>query len=135
MSRRMDRVNELLKREIADTLYRVMNERGFDLSVVTVTRVRTSPDLRSARVGISIRDHETERDAILRRIESHRVEIQRRINKDTRLRYTPHLEFELDTSIAEGDHILALIAEIEREEEERREEGESEEEERGAAIE
>ena len=54
---RMVRVNELMKREIAGALYRVMNEKNFDLSAVTITRVSVGSDLHHARVlgaGIGI---------------------------------------------------------------------------------
>ena len=113
-SRRLVRVNELLKREIANELFRVMHESGFDLSAVTITRVNVSPNLRHARVSVSIRDHEGERQQILRLIESHRKTIQQHLNKNTTLKYTPHLEFQLDESIEKGDRILAIISEMEQ---------------------
>ena len=110
---RITRVNELLKREIGDLLFRVMHENAFDLSSVTVTRVKTSKDLREARVYVSIRDHEAERPRMLALLSRHRVELQRRINKDITLKYTPHLTFQLDTSVEEGDHMLAVLAQLE----------------------
>ncbi|MBN1269191.1 MAG: 30S ribosome-binding factor RbfA [Kiritimatiellae bacterium] len=112
-SRRLTRVNELLKREIAEGLYRIMNDRGFDLAAVTVTRVITSSDLKNARVMVSIRGHHGERGAMLQMLEHHRRTIQQSINKHITLKFVPQLAFELDESIAQGDHVLSIIADLE----------------------
>jgi ribosome-binding factor A len=52
---RLTRVNQLLKQEVAEQLFRIMHEPGFDAAACTVTRVITSSDLRHARVLMSIR--------------------------------------------------------------------------------
>ena len=114
VSKRITRVNELLRREIAAYLYRLINEGGFDMSAVTITQVDTAPNLRHARVFVSIRDHELEKEAMLDTIASHRLAIQKQINRTMHLKYTPHLEFELDRSIEQGDRVLNLIAELEK---------------------
>jgi len=114
-SKRITRVNELLKREIAAYLYRLINEVDFDLSAVTVTQVSTAPNLRNARVYVSIREHELEREAMLDIIRGHRHAMQKHINETMRLKYTPQLNFELDQSIEKGDRVLHLIAELEEE--------------------
>ena len=61
---RLVRVNELLKREIGLSLFRVVTEGDFDLSAVTITKVSVSKDLATARVLVSIRDHEKDRGQI-----------------------------------------------------------------------
>jgi ribosome-binding factor A len=109
---RLTRVNALLRREIGELLFRIMNERGFDLSAVSITRVETSSSLRQARVMVSIRDHEEERDKMLRILRHHAPEIQAAINRDLTLKYTPRLSFLLDTSIERGDRVLSLLSEI-----------------------
>ncbi len=114
-SKRLVRVNELLKQEVAAALYRVMNEKAFDLSVVTVTNVIVSSDLRTARVLVSIRDHEADRDQILGQLRHHRGAIQHLMSKAVILKYTPVLSFELDESIEQGDHVLQLISKMEAE--------------------
>jgi ribosome-binding factor A len=110
--KRIARVNEILKREIAETLYRVMNEQGFDLAAVTVTRVLASPDLRSARVMVSIRDHAGERDAMLAKVMRHRKTIQDAINRHVKIKYTPRLSFEIDPSIEAGDRVLGILHQL-----------------------
>ena len=111
----MVRVNELLKREIAEALPRIMNERGFDLAAVTVTRVICGSDLKLARVMVSIRDHEKDKNRMLNLVRHHRDELREIIRKRITLRHIPQLTFEMDESIAIGDHVLQIISEIESE--------------------
>jgi len=111
----MTRINQLLKQEVAEQLFRIMHEPGFDISACTVTRVLTSSDLRHARVMISVRGTPEQQQAALNQIAAHRKELQDIINRRIEMKYTPHLSFELDESIAKGDSVLALIAEMEEE--------------------
>lgn len=112
---RLVRVNELLKREIAEDLYRNFLMSDFDAAALTVTRVECASDLRDANVFVSIFGHEEERDRMIRYLNRHRQEIIRLMVKRVKLKYTPRLHFILDDSIEGGDHILALLAEMERE--------------------
>jgi ribosome-binding factor A len=111
---RLTRVNALLRREIGELLFRILNEQGFDLSAISVTRVEASPSLRQALVMVSIRDHEQDRGRMLRIIRHHASEIQAAINRDLTLKYTPRLSFMLDTSVERGDRILGLLSEIDK---------------------
>ncbi|MBU0676529.1 MAG: 30S ribosome-binding factor RbfA [Verrucomicrobia bacterium] len=113
----MTRINELLRREIAEGLYKIVNDKGFDFAAVTVTHVVTSPDLRHARILVSIREHEDDRQHILNQLSRHRKDLQQAIRKHLHIKYTPRLSFEIDESIAEGDRVLDLISQIEHEEE------------------
>ena len=110
---RITRVNELLRREIGEVLFQVLSGDEIDLSCVAVTQVAVSRDLRNARVLVSIFGHEDERDRMLSRLRHKRVQIQGRLNRDLYLRYTPRLAFELDTSVEQGDRMLALLNRIE----------------------
>lgn len=112
---RLVRVNELLKREIAEDLYRHFAMTDFDASAVTVTRVECAPDLRDANVHVSIFGHEDERGRMIGYLNHHRQEIIRMMVKRVKLKYTPRLHFMLDESIESGDHILSILAELERE--------------------
>ena len=112
---RLTRVNQLLKQEIAESLFRVVNDPGTDIGAVTVTRVTTSSNLRNARVFVSIRGDEAKQQALLNRIKHHRKDIQASIAKNVVMKYTPHVNFELDHSIEQGDHILNIIAKLEDE--------------------
>lgn len=109
---RLTRVNELLKREIAD----LIEKEDFGGScLVSVTGVRSSCDLRNAHVGISVfgGGDDAKRKAI-RILLKHRADIQRKIARDLTLKYTPVLKFELDSNIENGDKVLSIIEEMEK---------------------
>jgi ribosome-binding factor A len=112
---RIKRVNELLRREIGESLFRVIKPSEADLSAITVTHVIVGRDLRTARVLVSIRDNDDQKEKILALLQRCRPQIQRNINRDLLLKYTPRLAFELDDSIAKGDAMLALLMKMEEE--------------------
>ncbi len=106
----------MLKRELATALFRLLApEERVDTAAVTVTHVITSRNLRHARVLISILGHEGERGSIMEQIRNHRVQFQKWINHNVTLKYTPRLDFELDTSVEEGDHVLGILQAMEDE--------------------
>lgn len=111
---RITRVNALLKRELSTALFRMLApEERVDTAAVTITHVITSRNLRHARVLISILGHENERGSILEQIRHHRNELQQHIARHIKLKYTPCLDFELDTSVEQGDHVLELLQAME----------------------
>ncbi len=110
---RMVRVNALLHRVVAEAIYRVMTEEGFDLASVTITGVETSTTLRSARVRVSIREHAGTRDSMLKLIRKHAPQIQDIVHREVVLKYTPRLDFVLDESIERGDRVLNVIHQME----------------------
>jgi ribosome-binding factor A len=112
---RLVRVNELLKREIAEDIHRNFSGSNFDTAAVTVTRVECAADLRDANVFISIFGHEDNRDRMIAHLNRHRQEVIRLMIKRVKLKYTPRLHFVLDESLEGGDRILSLLAEMERE--------------------
>ena len=109
---RIIRVNELLKREIASDILRLFTGDHFDTGAITVTRVETTPDLREAKVHISIFEHEEERIEMIRFLNKHRKEIQARMSQHVILKYTPRLHFKLDTSIEGGDRVLGILSQL-----------------------
>ena len=114
-SQRLVRINELIKQEVAEFMYRAMNEAGFDHSAITFTRVLTSSDLRQARVMVSIRGTPEEQEHRLRQLARHRKEFQDVIGRHIKMKYTPQIQFVLDESIAQGDNVLGIIAKMEEE--------------------
>lgn len=111
---RMTRVNEILKREIADLLEKEKFRDGECL--VSVTGVNTSPNLRNAFVGISVLggNDVLVRD-VLKFLYRRRKDLQRIIAHDLKLKYTPVLHFETDRNIETGDRVLQILKEIEDE--------------------
>jgi ribosome-binding factor A len=110
---RILRLNELLRREIGQALFRLINDADFDISAVTVTHVEVSRDLRDATVRISIRDHKDDREKMLTVIRSHRSELQAQVARNIKLKYTPRLIFRIDPSVEQGDRILSLLLSLE----------------------
>ena len=109
---RLARVNELMRREIGEALYHVLQDYEVDMSAITVTHVSTSSNLRSAHVFISIREHVEDRQRMMRQLSRHAKDIQRMINSDLKLKYTPRLTFDLNPGIEKGDHILNILREM-----------------------
>ena len=111
-SGRIIRVNELLKREIADDILRLFSSTKFDTGSITVTRVETAPDLRDANVYISIFGHEEERIEMIRFLNRHRKDVQTRLSKNVKIKYTPRLHFKHDSSLEDGDRVLGILSEL-----------------------
>ena len=111
---RLERVNVLVRREIAEAIPAVMSNTGVDLASVMVSNVRVASNLRNATVSISILGHEKERGSILAAFRSKRNEFQKLINRDIRLKYTPVLQFVLDDSVEKGDHVLDVLSKMEQ---------------------
>jgi ribosome-binding factor A len=111
-SGRIIRVNELLKREIAADIFRLFSSVEIDTGAITVTRVETAPDLRDANVFISIFGHEEERVDMIRFLNRHRKEIQARMSKNVKIKYTPRLHFKHDRSLEDGDRVLGILSEL-----------------------
>jgi len=109
---RIERVNALIKREIGESLFQIINDEAFDMATVTVTHVVTSRNLRTARVLVSIRGDEDKKKRMLKILRRHRTEIQRAINRDLTLKFTPKLHIDLDRSIESGHHVLDLLGDM-----------------------
>lgn len=108
MPRRLDRVNELLRSEISHLIARQIKDPRV-AGVISVTEVIAAGDLRSARVYISVMGREADRLAALDGIRSAASFLRRELRGRVNLRHTPHLTFDLDDSIAEGDRVLRLM--------------------------
>ncbi len=108
MSRRIDRVNELLRSEISHLIARQIKDPRV-AGVISVTEVIASNDLRSARVYISVMAPQADRQSALEGIRSAASFLRRELRERVNLRHTPHMTFHLDDSIEEGDRVLRLM--------------------------
>jgi len=109
MSRRLDRVNDLLREVIAEILARDLKDPRLRVDLISVTEVDTAPDLRSARVRVSILGPEDARAEALRALAHSHAYIRRLMRPRLVLRHLPDLQFEYDDRIAEGRRISDLI--------------------------
>jgi ribosome-binding factor A len=105
---RMRRVDEAMREVVAATVSELADPRvGF----VTVTGVETSPDLRTAKVFVSVLGDSTERDDTLVALRSSHGVIQKRIAAEMRMKRTPTLTFHYDDTIEKGVRISRLLDE------------------------
>ncbi len=106
-SERLRRVNEAVRQVLSDAITRDLKDPR--VGFVTVTAVHTSPDLRHARVLVSVLGEAQQRAASLDGLRSAHGYLQRRVGAELRLKHTPTLDFEYDDSIERGMRISELI--------------------------
>jgi len=106
---RMRRINEVLREVVGATIAGDLSDPR--IGFVTVTAVETSPDLRSAKVYVSVLGDEEEREATLSALRSSHGVIQSRIAAETRMKRTPTLTFHYDDTIEKGVRISHLLEE------------------------
>lgn len=104
---RTARVDRLIQEIVADEVERTDDDR---LALVTITGVKSDPDLRQAIVFYAARGEVT--DDIVAALESERPGIQRSIGRQVRMKFTPHLRFVPDPAITEGWKIEAILKTI-----------------------
>ena len=107
---RMRRVNEVMREVIGSAIATELEDPR--IGFVTVTVVQTSPDLRSARVHVSVLGGEAEREATLAGLSSAHGVLQATIARQMRLKRTPTLTFLEDDTALRATRIEALIQEI-----------------------
>ena len=109
-SNRIGRINEEIQRELATLIPNVKDPRV--TGMISVTAVDTTPDLRYAKVYISVLD-KTRSAEVLKGLKSASGYLRRELGRSLKLRYTPELVFERDDSIDKGAHILDLLRSVE----------------------
>ncbi|MDQ3822694.1 MAG: 30S ribosome-binding factor RbfA [Actinomycetota bacterium] len=108
-SGRMRRVNEAVRQVLSEALTELKDPR---IGFVTVTGVETSPDLRHARVFVSVLGSAKKREATLAGLTAAHGVLQARIASELRLKRTPQLAFEYDQSVERGLRVSQLIDEL-----------------------
>ena len=111
-SLRLQRVRELLKREIGEAIRREFHVS--EAGLITVNDVDLAGDLKTATVFISILGNPDQQKRGFQLLNEHRVRIQGFIGKAVVLKYTPKLKFAFDDSIARGNRVLQIIEELEK---------------------
>jgi ribosome-binding factor A len=111
-SLRLQRVRELLKREIGEVIRRELpvSEAG----LITVNDVDVSGDLHSAVVFISILGNADQQKRGMNLLARHRIRIQGLVGRAVVLKYTPRLKFVIDDSVVRGNRVLQIIDELEK---------------------
>ena len=105
-SNRIGRINEEIQRELSSLIRSVKDPRV--TGMVSVTAVETTPDLRYAKIYISVLD-KSDCTQVLKGLKSASGWLRRELGRALQLRYTPELVFERDDSIDKGAHILDML--------------------------
>ena len=105
-SNRIGRINEEIQRELAALLRTVKDPRVHGL--VSITHVDTTPDLRYAKVFVSVLNQQDGKE-VIRGLKSAGGYLRRELGRALQLRYTPELTFVRDDSIDQGAHILDML--------------------------
>jgi ribosome-binding factor A len=106
---RMRRVNEVLREVIGAAISADLSDPR--IGFVTVTSVETSPDLRTAKVFVSVLGDAAAREETMAALTSSRGLIQSKIAAETRMKRTPTLSFRYDATIEQGMRISRLLEE------------------------
>jgi ribosome-binding factor A len=109
MADRMRRVNESIRQVLSEGVGQLKDPR---IGFVTVTAVETSPDLRQARVFVSVLGAERKREQTLVGLQAAHAVLQARIARELRMKRTPQLAFEYDPSVERGVRMTKLIDEL-----------------------
>lgn len=109
MSRRLDRVNELLRREIGSILQKDYEWNG---KLVTVAEVEVTQDLKEAKVWISVLGGSAQ--PVMEKLNKQHGDIQKKVMKRVVLKTTPVLAFRHDASAIRGVEIVNLLDEVDK---------------------
>ena len=109
MKHRIERVCEVLKRELGRTILR---ELTFSTPLVTISGVDITPDLKQAHVYVSALGSDAQRQNVLTVLEQNRSMLQAQVSKRVVLKHTPHLNFKLDDSIERGSRVINILDDL-----------------------
>jgi len=110
-SNRIERINEQIQRELADLIRNLKDPRVHN-TMISITRVEATPDLRYAKVYASFLQEDRAADA-MKGLKSASGYLRRELSRNMQLRYTPELVWALDDSITYGAKMLKLINSLE----------------------
>lgn len=115
MTQRTDRLDSQIRAELMDLLQRELADPR--VGFATITRVETAPDMRSARVWVSIYGDEDARSASMTALADAAPWLRHRLAQRLHVRRVPELLMRHDDSIAAGDRVLRLLRGIDEERE------------------
>lgn len=112
MTKRTERVGDQIRSEISDIIARRLNDPR--IGFVTVTAVEVSEDLRHAKVFVSVYGDDKVKIQTMKGLKSASGFIRGEIGHRLRIKFTPEIVFNLDTSMEKAEHILSILEEIEK---------------------
>ena len=109
MSQRTDRVQKVAREVLGEAIQALKDPR---IGFATITAVRVTPDLRHARIFVSVLGSEEEREETMKGLRSAKSHLRGELGRQMRLKYLPELTFELDTGPQEAEHLEALFRKL-----------------------
>ena len=110
--KRIDRINKEIGRQLAGIIHQQMDEARVKL--VSVTHVSTSKDMGISKIYVTAMVEPSEQAALIKALNSHRVQFRMALSKILQMRYTPELHFLYDDTIARYEEVSDLIAQARR---------------------
>ncbi|HEX4086173.1 MAG TPA: 30S ribosome-binding factor RbfA [Chthoniobacteraceae bacterium] len=110
MKHRLERVNEVIKRELSEIVRR---EVVFSAPLVTIQSADITPDLKTCHIYISVIGNEAQKLEVITRLLDKRKHLQQLLTKRVVLKYTPQLHFQIDKALERGDRVMQILDEIE----------------------
>ena len=107
-SNRIGRINEEIQREMSSLIRTVKDPRVAEAGMVSVTAVETTPDLKYAKIYVSVLDKSASAQ-VMKGLKSASGYLRRELGRVLSLRNTPELSFVRDDSIDKGAHILDML--------------------------
>jgi ribosome-binding factor A len=111
MTQRTQRIDELLRQEIGEIFRRDVDDPR--IGFATITDVETAPDLRHARMSVSVIGQPEERKATLAAMGRAMPFVRHELGKRLRLKRIPEFHLELDDTVERGTRVLQLLSELE----------------------
>ncbi|HWL65140.1 MAG TPA: 30S ribosome-binding factor RbfA [Actinomycetota bacterium] len=109
MTQRMEKVQKRAKQVLGEAIQDLKDPR---IGFATITAVRVTPDLRHARVLVSVLGTEDEQTATMKGLESAGSHLRTELGRHIRMKYLPELTFELDTRAAEAQRLEILLKKV-----------------------
>ena len=111
---RSERLNSILKRVLAESIFRILQSSAYSPGIYTVTAVNCAKDMRDCTVRVSVfAPTREEKERALGVLVHHARDFQAALNREVRMKFTPRLRFVLDESLEKGDHVLAILSRME----------------------
>lgn len=111
-SRRLQRVSELIKRELAEVVRRELAVEKVGL--LNLNEVKVAPDLKSALVFVGHVGTRNQRAQAVSSLATHAKRLNQQLGSALRLKWTPTLQFRLDDSVIEANRVLGILAELDQ---------------------
>ncbi len=107
-TKRQKQVNQTIRRELSDLLARQVGDPRIT-GVISITEVSVSPDLKQAKVYISVLGDDTEKSEVFDGLASASDFLRRELGSRIRMRYIPRLIFKRDDSLEKAERLQQLI--------------------------